>query len=175
MPFLYNMSWCRSVWVYLIWDLLCFLLGFPRWLSGSTCNARARGVSSVSVGKIPWRRACQPTPVFLRWESHEQSRISVSFYRFGKFSAMITSDNFRPPSGSHLIGGFACLILSHRSLILLSFFSFGFLSAVLIEWFPLFYLPGHFFIILHCLSCCSLVLAQLSSLQMNFLIVLGSL
>ena len=48
------MSWCRSVWVYLIWDLLCFLLGFPRWLSGSTCNARARDVSLVSgLGKCP--------------------------------------------------------------------------------------------------------------------------
>ena len=24
------------------------------------------------VGKIPWRRKCQPTPVFLAWRSHGQ-------------------------------------------------------------------------------------------------------
>ena len=29
------------------------------------------------AGKIPWRRACQPTPVFLPGESHGQSSLAV--------------------------------------------------------------------------------------------------
>ena len=33
----------------------------------------AQDVGSSLVGKIPWRRACQPTPVFLPGESHGQS------------------------------------------------------------------------------------------------------
>ena len=28
------------------------------------------------VGKIPWRRKCQPTPVFLPGKSHEQRRLA---------------------------------------------------------------------------------------------------
>ena len=28
------------------------------------------------VGKIPWRRACQPTPVFLLGESHGQASLA---------------------------------------------------------------------------------------------------
>ena len=36
---------------------------------GSTCQCRRRGFDPW-VGKIPWRRAWQPTPVFLPGESH---------------------------------------------------------------------------------------------------------
>ena len=36
-----------------------------------------RDVGSVpGVGKIPWRRAWQPTPVFLLGESHGQRRLA---------------------------------------------------------------------------------------------------
>ena len=42
------------------------LLGFPGG-SASACNA-----FDPSVKKIPWRRAGQPTPVFLPGESHGQ-------------------------------------------------------------------------------------------------------
>ena len=43
------------------------------WLSGkeSTCNEGATWLDPW-VGKIPWRRAKQPTPVFLPGESHGQ-------------------------------------------------------------------------------------------------------
>ena len=34
--------------------------------------ANAGGVGSVRVGKIPWRREWQPTPVFLPEEFHGQ-------------------------------------------------------------------------------------------------------
>ena len=42
------------------------LKGLPRWLSSeeSACQSR-RQVFDPWVGKIPWRRKWQPTPVFL--------------------------------------------------------------------------------------------------------------
>ena len=45
-------------------------IGLPRWLSGkeSTCQCRRPGFDPW-VGKIPWRRKWQPTPVFLPGES----------------------------------------------------------------------------------------------------------
>ena len=50
-----------------------FLLQLPRWCSGkeSTCQCRRCGFDPW-VGKIPWRRKWQPTPVFLPGESHGQ-------------------------------------------------------------------------------------------------------
>ena len=36
------------------------------------------------VQKIPWRRAWQPTPVFLPGESHEQRRLAAVVHRFTK-------------------------------------------------------------------------------------------
>ena len=45
----------------------------PWWLSGKepTCQCRRHGFDPW-VGKIPWRRKWQPTPVFLPGESHGQ-------------------------------------------------------------------------------------------------------
>ena len=47
------------------------LLVLPWWLSGKepTCQCRRRG-SNPWVGKIPWRRKREPTPVFLPGKSH---------------------------------------------------------------------------------------------------------
>ena len=52
-------------------------LGLPRWLSGkeSTCQCR-RCRFDLWVGTIPWRRAWQPTPVFLPGESHGQRSLA---------------------------------------------------------------------------------------------------
>ena len=57
--------------------------GLPRWLSGkeSDCQFRSHRRCEFNswVGKIPWRRKCQPTPVFLLGESHgERSLASYS-------------------------------------------------------------------------------------------------
>ena len=48
-------------------------LGLPQWLDGkeATCQYRRQGFHPW-VGKIPWRRRWQPTPVFLPGESHGQ-------------------------------------------------------------------------------------------------------
>ena len=55
---------------------LQFLNEFPRWLSGkeSTCQCRRcrRHRFNPWVGKIPWKRKWQPTPVFLPGKSHGQ-------------------------------------------------------------------------------------------------------
>ena len=54
--------------------------GLPRWLSGErTCLQDRRhqrcGFDSW-IGKIPWRRAQQPTPVFLPGESHGERSLA---------------------------------------------------------------------------------------------------
>ena len=51
--------------------------GLPCWLSGkeSACQCRRPGFDPW-VGKIPWRRKWQPTPVFLPGESHGQRRLA---------------------------------------------------------------------------------------------------
>ena len=57
-------------------------LGFPDGASGKEhacqCRRHKRCGFDPSVGKIPWRRAWQPTPVFLPEESHGQ-RILVGY------------------------------------------------------------------------------------------------
>ena len=56
----------------------CF--GLPRWLSGkeSIYQCRRHGFDPW-VGKIPWRRKWQPTPVFLLRKSHGQkNRVGYS-------------------------------------------------------------------------------------------------
>ena len=54
-------------------------MGFPGGTSGKepTCQCRRhkRHRFDPWVGKIPWRRAWQPTPVFLPGESHGQRRM----------------------------------------------------------------------------------------------------
>ena len=55
----------------------CSWKGLPMWLSGkeSTCQCRTHGFDSW-VGKIPWRREWQPTPIFLPRKSHGQRSLA---------------------------------------------------------------------------------------------------
>ena len=59
---------------------LLTMVAFPRWFSGkeSTCQCRRpwRLRFVPWVGKIPWRRKWQPTPVFLPGESHGQRSLA---------------------------------------------------------------------------------------------------
>jgi len=62
-------------------EFLQFVLnkGIPRWISGKECRRCKRGGFDPWVGKIPWRRAGQLTPVILPRESHGQrSRVGYS-------------------------------------------------------------------------------------------------
>ena len=53
-----------------------FEMGFPSAASGKEpaykCRRHKRCGFSPWVGKIPWRRARQPTPLFLLGETHRQ-------------------------------------------------------------------------------------------------------
>ena len=53
--------------------------GFPGGASGKELTCQCRGPNRCWfdpwVGKIPWRRAWQPTPVFLTGECHGQSSL----------------------------------------------------------------------------------------------------
>ena len=54
-------------------------LELPRWCSGkeSTCQCPCKRQDfDPWVGKIPWSRKWQPTPVFLPGKSHEQWRLA---------------------------------------------------------------------------------------------------
>ena len=71
-PLIWNLIW--NIHVHLpLFRVFCFVLfymGLPSWLSGkeSACNVGDLGSipeSNPWVGKIPWRRKWQPTPVFL--------------------------------------------------------------------------------------------------------------
>jgi len=57
------------------------LWGLPRWLSSkeSACQCRRhrRYGFNPYVGKIPWRRKWQPTPLFLPGKSHGQWSLVV--------------------------------------------------------------------------------------------------
>ena len=56
-------------------------LGLPRWHGGKECACQSRRHKwrgfSHWVGKIPWRRKWQPTPVFLPGEFHGQRCLVV--------------------------------------------------------------------------------------------------
>ena len=55
-------------------------MGFPRGAGGKEparqCRKQKRWGFDPWVGKIPWRRAWQPTPVFLPGESHGQRSLA---------------------------------------------------------------------------------------------------
>ena len=54
-----------------IQTLSCVKQGFPRWLGGKESIYQCRRLRFDSwVGKIPWRRKWEPTPVFLPGKSY---------------------------------------------------------------------------------------------------------
>ena len=62
---------------------------FPWWLSGqeSACNTGDMRLGFYPlIGKIPWRRARQPTPVLLPGESHGQRSLAGCSPRYRKES-----------------------------------------------------------------------------------------
>ena len=62
-----------------------FSYGLTRWLRGkeSTCQCKRRGFD-LWVGKIPWRRKWQPTPVFLPEKPHGQRNLGAIVHRVAK-------------------------------------------------------------------------------------------
>ena len=60
-------------------DKITHLKGFPRWLKWlkkkSSCQCRSGGFDPW-VGKIPWSKKWQPTPVFLPGKFHGQRSLA---------------------------------------------------------------------------------------------------
>ena len=74
----YNCTYLKYVtWWFHFKRPYCEHLGLPRWLSAkeSACQCRRHGFDPW-VGRIPWRRKCQPTPVFLPGKSHGQRSLA---------------------------------------------------------------------------------------------------
>ena len=51
-------------------------MGLPRWLRGKEPTAVQEMGVCPCVGKLPWRRAWQPTSVFLPGDSHGQRSLT---------------------------------------------------------------------------------------------------
>ena len=64
------------------------LSGLPMWLSGKEPACQYRRHKRLSfylwIRRIPWRRAWQPTPVFLPGESHGQRSLGATIHRIAK-------------------------------------------------------------------------------------------
>ena len=69
-------GWLWGEWLSGIWRLLEIQLGLPRWRSNKEAACQCRRCRRQGfdpwVGKSPWRRKWQPTPVFLPGEFHGQ-------------------------------------------------------------------------------------------------------
>ena len=70
-----------------------YMNGLLQWLGGkeSTCQHRICGFSPW-VGKIPWRRAGQPTPLFLPGDSHGQRSLCADYSPWGHKESDTISD-----------------------------------------------------------------------------------
>ena len=82
----YRASWqykdqdtCPNCWHHYLWIIKLYK-SFPHGTSGKEhacrCRRYKRCGSNPWMGKIPWRRAWQPTPVFLPGESHGQRSLA---------------------------------------------------------------------------------------------------
>ena len=69
-----------SCFVLLCFNIYLFMWGFPGGPGGEECTSQCRRHKRHEfdswVGKIPWRRKWQPTPVFLPGESHGQKSLA---------------------------------------------------------------------------------------------------
>ena len=65
------------------------VIGLPQWLSSKESPAVQEIQIDPGVGKIPWRRAWQPTPEFLPGESHGQ-RSPVGYSVWGHKELEVT-------------------------------------------------------------------------------------
>ena len=107
-------------------DFITSMKGLPRWF---TCQRRRwkRHMFDPWVRKIPWRRAWQPTPVFMPGESHGQ-RSLLGYSPWGhkesdttewlstSMKGLLMSDQEGTPENICLIQGFSSLATQSHSL-----------------------------------------------------------
>ena len=83
-----------------LWEyaLLCSVIGLPRWLSGKAsicqCRRHKRHRFDPWVGKIPWRKKRQSTPVFLPGKAHGQ-RSLVGYSPWGHKESDVTANKHK--------------------------------------------------------------------------------
>ena len=65
-----------------------YVYGLPRWLSGKK-NPPTK--QETWVGNIPWRRAWQPTPVFLLGKCHGQGPWQATVHRITKNQTQLSN------------------------------------------------------------------------------------
>ena len=87
-------------------SLVGMTMGFPGGASDKepTCQCRIHKRCGFSpwTGKIPWRRAWQPTPVFLPGESHGQ-RSPVGYSPWGRKESDMTDQYRHDHSGTQIL------------------------------------------------------------------------
>ena len=98
-----------SYWLYILHMAIC-MLGFPGGVSGKEpvcqCRSLERWRFNPWDGKIPWKRAWQPTPVFLPREFHSWSLAAYSPWgrTESDTTAWLSTDNvYVPMLFSHII------------------------------------------------------------------------
>ena len=69
------------------------IIGLPKWLSStqSACQCR-RHRFNPWVGKIPWRRKWQPTPVFLPRKSQQQKSLGATVHALTKSQTLLSTN-----------------------------------------------------------------------------------
>ena len=75
---------------FLFSSFIMMFLGFPGGSDGKESACKARDLSSIpGLGRFPWRRSWQPTPVFLPGDSHGQKSL-VSYSPWGHRESHMT-------------------------------------------------------------------------------------
>ena len=106
-----------------VWWTPLALLGFPGSTSGKEpacqCKRQKRWGFDPWVGKIPWRREWQPTPVFLPWESYGLRMLVGLFFLCVCVCAQLCPTLYDPmecsPPGSSVHGISQVKILKNES------------------------------------------------------------
>ena len=107
------------------------IIGLPKWLSStqSACQCR-RHRFNPWVGKIPWRRKWQPTPVFLPRKSQEPKSLGATVHALTKSQTLLSTNPrtvfYRLPDSLKFMSIFSHLSCPYRlpdSLKFVSIFS----------------------------------------------------
>ena len=144
-------------------------------MPSSRQSSQPRDLTHISyICLLHWQAGSLPQAPYTVWEMLPLYKqifwVCVFWFKRMQFPCnMQFSTDWDPALRFHLCSqGSSCHVQWFRQAWQIFHLSFGFLSIVLTEWFPLFYLPDHLFILLHYSFFYLLSLDQLSSWQMNF-------
>ena len=89
-------DWCKTQWftIFKNYTLFIVTMGFPGGSAVKNSPTIQRHGFDTWVGKIPWRRKWQPTPVFLPGESHGQRSLVGYSPRIAKSRTRLSDFTF---------------------------------------------------------------------------------